>query len=462
MAEIDSQTGTFIAVYPDPGEALMIAREGGIPQEDLHVTLCVFPSGIDVQLASGILTDLADQYAEMTGEIAAVGTFSENQRAALASVQGLNELRADLVRALDMVQADYSRDYGFIPYVALGDGVSLAGVMGQSISFSAVSLVRGRERHDFPFAGVTVSPEQPVEEDAAEEGEVPLSAQPTLTAAVAPLSPPAEWFSLPEAPGPTPLTFTDDGQVYGHLATWGTCHTGFLNGALAECVQPPRSSTGYGHFHLAPLRTADGGDVMVGKLTFDTSHAPLSAGMQAASAHYDQTGSVGAFVRARDGQHGIWVSGALRSDLTPEGLRDLRANPPSGDWRSFNGSLELIASLAVPVPGFPIMRPQLALAASGSGDVEALILPGYTEDIPVVQARNGKGYLRRRAVLAAALNAERRNSLPDSAFAMPGRRYPIDTRARAVNALARSSGKSEEQQVKRAVCRKYGDLPSCK
>ena len=57
----------------------------------------------------------------------------------------------------------------------------------------------------------------------------------------------------------------------------------------------------------------------------------------------------------------------------------MRANPPSGDWRSLRaGVLELIASLAVPVPGFPITRSQLALAASANGDLEvtALILTG--------------------------------------------------------------------------------------
>jgi hypothetical protein len=242
-----------------------------------------------------------------------------------------------------------------------------------------------------------------------------------LAASVAPLNPPEEWLYRPEADGPTPLTFTDTGEVFGHLAVWGSCHTGFLNGALAECVKPPSSRGGeYGHFHLGRLVTGEGTHVSVGKLTFDTDHAPLTAGLPAATRHYDHTGSVGAFVRATDGKIGIWLSGAVRSDLTPEGLRDLRANPPSGDWRSFNGALELIAALAVPVPGFPIMRPQLSLSASGGSDVEALILPGYTTEqyeadsreeyetrrdslaASVAVPRDSKAYLRRRALLASA------------------------------------------------------------
>jgi len=183
------------------------------------------------------------------------------------------------------------------------------------------------------------------------------------------------------------MTFEKSGRVYGHIAPWGTCHVGFMNGALKECVQAPRSESNYAHFNRWPLETAEGQDVHVGKLTYDTNHAPISVGFQAAANHYDNTGSVGAFVRARDGQHGIWASGAVKSDLSPEGFRDLRVNGPSGDWRTPQGrsGLELVAALAVVVQGFPIVKPQLALSASAAGDTEvvSLILPpwmGYEEE----------------------------------------------------------------------------------
>lgn len=286
----------------------------------------------------------------------------------------------------------------------------------------------------------------------------------TLTAA-APVTPPAEFFEQPEADEPTPLTYEDDGRVYGHLALWGSCHTGFLNGAFAECVKPPNSRTDYAHFHLGRVRTAEGDDVRIGKITYATGHAPLRAGLQAASRHYDDTGSVGAFVRARDGSLGIWLSGVLRSDLSAEGLRDLRANPPSGDWRSFNHHLELIASLAVPVPGFPIPKVELALAASGEGtEVDALILPSWTVEQEGAAEMRSREYLRRRHALSAAvLTTERRNDMPRSMFAIPETRsYPIHDRAHAANALARSSGKPEAARVRRAVCRKYPEMPACK
>ena len=289
-----------------------------------------------------------------------------------------------------------------------------------------------------------------------------------MTAAIAPLKPPKSWFLMEEPNEPTALTFTADGQVYGHLALWDTCHTGFMNGDMAQCVKPPRSQSDYSFFHLGQIETEEGDSIAVGKLTYDTSHAPLSAGLQAASAHYDQTGSVGAFIRARDGRHGIWASGAIRSDLPPEGLRDLRANPPSGDWRSFRGRLELVAALAVVVPGFPIPRPELALAASGNGEAEiaSLILPGYCgcEEEPLVAAAWTRAQMRKRRSLAAAvLTSKKRKSLAKSSFAIPEERaYPIHDRAHAANALARSAGKPEAGRVRAAVCKRYPDMPACK
>lgn len=224
----------------------------------------------------------------------------------------------------------------------------------------------------------------------------------SLTTMAAPLKPPASWFEAPEPDGPQPLHVTDEGQVTGHLAIWGSCHTGFLNGAHEECVTAPPSPSDYSMFHLGQLETAEGSLIPVGKLTYDTSHAPLAANLQAASSHYDHTGSVGAFVRARDGAHGIWLSGALRSDLSPEGLRDLRANPLSGDWRMLRHTLELVAALAVPVPGFPIPHSQMAMAASG--EVASLILsqPLEEDSEPFERSRE---YQRQRAALLAHLES---------------------------------------------------------
>lgn len=123
-----------------------------------------------------------------------------------------------------------------------------------------------------------------------------------------------------------------------------------------------------------------------------------------AADHYDHTGSVGAFVRARNGSLGIWVSGAVRSDISETGFRDLRANPPSGDWRSMNRNLELVAALSVPVPGFPIPRAEVALAASadGSPEVESLILPAWQPEEEFALVASAE-YQERKQALSAEL-----------------------------------------------------------
>jgi hypothetical protein len=280
-----------------------------------------------------------------------------------------------------------------------------------------------------------------------------------------PVKPPAEWFDAPEPDGPEPLTIDADGRVHGHLALWNACHTGFMNGPLAQCIMPPRSMTDYAGFHLGQLEADNGNMIPVGKIVYGGPHASLTAGLERAREHYDRTSSVGAFVRARNGRHGIYFTGAVRSDLSPEGLRDLRANPPSGDWRGMGGNLELIGALAVAVPGYQTP----VLTADASGNVDALILPGYCDCVEEVEMETDRdrGYIRRKrlissALTAAALTSKRRNDLPARDFVFPGdRRYPIHDEAHARNALARSSGKPEEAQVRRAVCRRYPDMGEC-
>lgn len=168
---------------------------------------------------------------------------------------------------------------------------------------------------------------------------------------------PASRFDDPRLSGPTALTVTDDGRVFGHLALWGTCHTGFAN----ECVQPPPSHSDYAFFHTGTVDT-DQGQVAVGRITVDTVHAGRRLAAADTSAHYEHTGLLAALVRAGEDEHGIWVSGIVAPGISDDQLARLKASPLSGDWRSVGGRLELVAALAVNSPGFPVPR---ALVASG-------------------------------------------------------------------------------------------------
>jgi hypothetical protein len=228
-------------------------------------------------------------------------------------------------------------------------------------------------------APATSNPDEPAEPVAASTRPRPLA----LVSSARPLTerPPVEWFSIaepalgvefygglsgddvlieqPDGSLACPLTITDDGLIYGHLARWGQCHVG-LPGA---CVTPPESLAAYAHFHVNSV-VADSGDlVAVGALTIGCEHAPTYLDAWRARDHYANAGSGWGDVRASNGALGPWISGSLRPDVTDEQLRVLRALTLSGDWRDLGGGLELIGGLAVNVPGFPIARE--ALVASG-------------------------------------------------------------------------------------------------
>jgi len=211
--------------------------------------------------------------------------------------------------------------------------------------------------------------------------------------------PPSEWFRMvepdetdprvvwvntegvpveagaPDArPWGVPLTI-DNGQVYGHLASWQDCHTAYTD----RCLTPPRSPSGYAWFHTGATRTQDG-PVPTGRITVDTGHANPRASAASAVGHYDQTGHAVADVAAVDGVMGPWLSGWVRPWATDQQKHELSANPPSGDWRPRGGSTELVGVLAVNVPGFPLPR---TVATFRRDKLVSLVASGFAPIAPI-------------------------------------------------------------------------------
>lgn len=185
---------------------------------------------------------------------------------------------------------------------------------------------------------------------------------------------PAEWFTDPELTEPTPVTVTPEGRVFGHIAQWGTCHTGLglSVGRGDECTAAPPSPSNYAYYRTGVVDT-DQGEIPVGNLTMGIGHASDRATAGATIAHYDNVKAVVADVVTGEDEHGIWFSGAMRPGLSGEQVRAFKASTLSGDWRRIGGELELVAALAVNVPGFPV--PRLSLAAS-AGVQTALVAAG--------------------------------------------------------------------------------------
>jgi len=203
---------------------------------------------------------------------------------------------------------------------------------------------------------------------------------------------PSEWFRNPDLDKPTPLTVTEDGRVFGHLAQWGVCHVGFDG----VCVDPPRSNTDYAYFLTGEVVT-DAGVIPVGNITMDGSHAPLRRAARPAMAHYDNTCTVVADVTCGEDDIGIWVAGWIRPGATDEQRYALRASGGlSGDWRMVNGHpKELIAALAVNSGGFPVPRVgiedgvQVSLVAAGCvmrDDEQPATLEASTEELALAVA----------------------------------------------------------------------------
>lgn len=188
---------------------------------------------------------------------------------------------------------------------------------------------------------------------------------------------PAEWFVDPELKMPTPVTVTREGRVFGHIAQWGVCHVGLgLSIGLDDtCTEAPHSPTNYAYYRTGVVDT-DQGEIPVGNLTMGIGHAPDKASARATIAHYDNVNAVVADVVTGEDEFGIWFSGAMRPNLTDDQIRAFKGATLSGDWRTIGGELELVAALAVNVPGFGI--PRLSLAASG-GRQTALIAAGMVK-----------------------------------------------------------------------------------
>jgi hypothetical protein len=231
----------------------------------------------------------------------------------------------------------------FIPHVTAGYGVPIENLTYTGpVTFDRLRVALGDNVTDYRLGGGAV------------------------TASAAPL-PPASWFANPRLIEPTAPVVGDmtpaGAPVYGHLACWGTCHIGFGG----KCITPPRSASSYAYFmvHAARAELDEGGyaDIPVGYGTIGTGHASIRHDAIDAAAHYDNTGTVAFEYAVGEDEHGIWFAGRMLPGLGEAMERKARGTVFSGDWRTIRGRLELVASLGVNVPGFPIPRVRVASGA---------------------------------------------------------------------------------------------------
>lgn len=208
-----------------------------------------------------------------------------------------------------------------------------------------------------------------------------------------------EPFKNPGLTRATPLRIEGD-TIYGHFCAWGTQHT------ARPGVTPPRDCD-YRYFHLGAYKLG-AQEIDCGKITLHTCHAGIRMTADDAIDHYENTGSVCAYVKAGNDAHGAWCCGKLATGLEDEDVEALRGATLSGDWRGYNGKRELIGILAVNVPGFPIERERVLVAAGRSDDTLALVASGVLPaDPPSAGERLRLRMLRKRLAAAAQRSAPR-------------------------------------------------------
>lgn len=358
-----------IAFEEDGSEKHRVVVEHGYVSAS---TLCAIPA-------------FPDAYAEMEGEDGAHAW----------SVEEL-ELEAKYPKTAEGLQ-DFLRDRGIQPVVAsmsipeLGDACSpcLAGQLPEM----PLTMDEYREMAGFPPAlkkkadakkaaakGKDNGDATEPDDDPDDDGKPAFLKKKigAKTASAGRQLPPLEWFTDPGLTEPTPLQIDlETGRIFGHIATWGTCHIGVSK----RCTPPPRSKQDYALFATGALRALDdAGDVRtvaVGHLTMNTGHASLSASVDATLAHYDNTGTVAADLAAGEDAHGIWVAGKVRPELSEKDQHALLAAPASGDWRpDGQGGLEMVGVLAVNVAGYPV--PRARVAAGAPEQTLALVAAGAT------------------------------------------------------------------------------------
>lgn len=360
-AAAEQHSGAMIALVPSAEDCGRLAIDGYEPADVLHTTLVFLGDAAnwspEQRDALEVAVRALDFICPLSGSVMGHAQFNpsgdEPCAVYLAEASGLSAMQSCTYGAIadnvDLPPIPEPYDT-FLPHITAGYGLDVS-------KLTEVGPIRyDRIRIAFADTDVRDIPLEPVTAGLVASSVVYDTAD----------------FTVPEPDELTALTVTDDGRVYGHLAQADSCHIGFAD----VCVSPPTSATGYAYFHQGEISTTEG-PLPVGKLTLGTGHAGMRQAARAAAEHYDNTGTAVAVVRCTDGLWGPWLSGRVLPGIDDDRIDELRRSGVSGDWRSIqrgSNNLELVAVLAVNVPGFPVPRTR-ALAASGMRSLIAAGVP---------------------------------------------------------------------------------------
>lgn len=157
MGSPDYSDGCMIALYPPPELAEQLAIEGGLPAEELHVTVAYLGAAADVDgdALREAVAELAGR-RPFTAQLAGLARFTGGDKDALVALvdsPDLEELRRDTLDALHERGIFVSREHGYTAHLSLlylepDDDAPLDRLKAQPVGFAALSAVHGTDRTD--------------------------------------------------------------------------------------------------------------------------------------------------------------------------------------------------------------------------------------------------------------------------------------------------------------------------
>jgi len=165
MEEANYQQGIWISLWPSDKVQRRLARLGGVPPEEIHMTL-VYVGRVDktrhadVATLASVCERVAKQSRPFTGQVTGIGRFSSTTPEDLDTIYAsftsprLDDLRTEILQQLTSAGLSYTRKYGFTPHMTLAKipqrAISpLERIEPFRLRFSWLTLKVGNWRHKY-------------------------------------------------------------------------------------------------------------------------------------------------------------------------------------------------------------------------------------------------------------------------------------------------------------------------
>ena len=127
--EIESPESVIVTLEPSVAAREALAVAGGVPAEDLHLTVLRLgapPETLDMGLLATIMDAEVVKWPPMSGSVSGIGFFGpegfEANTVALVDVDWLAKFRTYLQKAFDAAGVPVDEGYNFMPHITLAEG----------------------------------------------------------------------------------------------------------------------------------------------------------------------------------------------------------------------------------------------------------------------------------------------------------------------------------------------------